>query len=173
MRIVAGRWRGRRLKSPSGRQVRPTSDRVREAWMSIVQPALPDARVLDLFAGTGALGLEALSRGAAHVDFVEQAAASLRILNENIDALDARAEVTVHRSDVMRFVDTLAAGAYDVVFADPPYRQGFAERIAQRWTETPFAALLGIEHERGAVMPPAGDTRLYGDTAITFYRSPQ
>jgi 16S rRNA (guanine966-N2)-methyltransferase len=172
MRIVAGRWRGRRLKSPSGRQVRPTSDRVREAWMSIVQPALPDARVLDLFAGTGALGLEALSRGAAHVDFVEQAAASLRLLNENIDALDARAEVTVHRSDVMRFVATLTADAYDVVFADPPYRQGFAERIAQRWTETPFATLVGIEHERGAPMPPGGDTRLYGDTAITFYRRP-
>src|SRR5215208_1251328 len=99
MRIVAGRWRGRRLEAPAGSAVRPTSDRVREAWMSIVNASLPDARVLDLFAGTGALGLEALSRGAAHVDFVESAATSLRILRQNVDALGAADAVTLHRAD--------------------------------------------------------------------------
>ena len=89
MRIVAGRWRGRTIAAPAGRVVRPTADRVREAWMSVVQPWLPGARVLDLFAGSGALGLEALSRGAAQADFVEQAAPSLRALRDNIAALDA------------------------------------------------------------------------------------
>ena len=170
MRIVAGQWRGRRLKAPAGSQVRPTSDRVREAWMSIVNPHLPDARVLDLFAGTGALGLEALSRGAAHVDFVDAAASSLKILRENIDALGAGDAVTVHRADAARFAEGLAEGAFDVAFADPPYRQGLAERVARRWVSAPFAALLGIEHERGADMPDGGDTRIYGGTAITFYR---
>src|SRR5437764_12710937 len=89
VRIVAGRWRGRRISAPSGSQVRPTLDRVREAWMSILQLDLPNARVLDLYAGSGALGLEALSRGAVSADFVEKNARSLRALEENIAALDA------------------------------------------------------------------------------------
>ena len=137
--------------------------------MSIVQPLLPGARVLDLFAGTGALGLEALSRGAVHVDFVEQAASSLRILRENVDALDAASSVTVVRAEARHFIDDLAADAYDVAFADPPYRLGHAEHVAKRWMQTPFARVIGIEHERGAALPDGGDTRAYGDTAITFY----
>src|SRR4030095_12653009 len=87
VRIIAGRWRGRRITAPAGDQVRPTGDRVREAWMSIVRPWLPGARVLDLFAGSGALGLEALSRGADLVDFVEIAPRSLAALRANLDAL--------------------------------------------------------------------------------------
>src|SRR5919109_5697681 len=89
VRIVAGQWRGRRIKAPPGDRVRPTADRVREAWMSIVQPHLLGATVLDLFAGSGALGLEALSRGASSAVFVEIAAQSLRTLGENIEALGA------------------------------------------------------------------------------------
>src|SRR6476660_7024693 len=89
MRIVAGRWRGRTIAAPTGRQVRPTADRVREAWMSIVGPLLPDARVLDLFAGSGALGIEAVSRGAAIADLVEIAPASLRAIQGNIEARGA------------------------------------------------------------------------------------
>src|SRR3954469_15063525 len=103
MRIVAGRWKGGPLPPPAGRAGRPTADRVREAWMSIVQPWLPDARVLDLFAGSGALGLEALSRGAASADFVEIAPPSLHTLRENAAALGAdalgAAAMTVHRVD--------------------------------------------------------------------------
>ena len=137
--------------------------------MSIVQPALPDAKVLDLFAGTGALGLEALSRGAAHVHFVEQNAASLRLLRDNIAALDATAGATVVRADALAYARTLLAGAYDVAFADPPYHLGLAQDMAQHWLAVPFAAILGIEHERRAELPTGGDTRGYGDTAITFY----
>lgn len=169
MRIVAGEWRGRRIAAPDDDRVRPTADRVREAWMSIVQRRLPGARVLDLFAGSGALGLEALSRGAVSADFVELSARSLRALRENIAALGAGGAAHVHRADALRFVADLPAGAYDVAFADPPYRLGMAERIAERWLELPFAELLGVEHEARLKMPPGGDTRRYGDTAITFY----
>src|SRR3954470_11226464 len=104
MRIVAGEWGGRRIEAPPGRGTRPTTDRVREAWMSIVQPALPGARVLDLFAGSGALGLEAVSRGAEHADLVERAVPSLRAIATNIEALGAAAQVTVHRADAVEFV---------------------------------------------------------------------
>lgn len=170
MRIVAGRWRGRRLVAPAGRDVRPTLDRVREAWMSIVHPLLPDARVLDLFAGSGALGLEALSRGAAMVDLVETATPSLRAIAENIGALDADDTVRVHRVDAVKFAKALEPHAYDVAFADPPYEMGLSQQIAERWLEVPFADVLGVEHRWFEKLPEGGDTRRYGDTAITFYR---
>jgi 16S rRNA (guanine966-N2)-methyltransferase len=173
VRIVAGRWRGRSIKAPAGEVVRPTADRVREAWMSIVAPRLPGARVLDLFAGSGALGLEALSRGAERVDFVEMAPQSLAALRANIAALGAGdAEAAVHRADAVRFVAGLAPGAYDVAFADPPYRLGLAQQLVERWLEAPFATLLGVEHHAREALPGEGDTRRYGNTAITFFRAP-
>jgi 16S rRNA (guanine966-N2)-methyltransferase len=171
MRIVAGRWRGRRLVVPAGDIVRPTADRVREAWMSIVQPALPGARVLDLFAGSGALGLEAISRGAAHADLVEKATPSLRAIADNVAALGAEAEVSVHRADAMRFLATLAAHAYDVAFVDPPYDLGLAAAVAESWLAVPFADLLGVEHRAFEKLPPGGELRRYGGTGITFYRA--
>ena len=140
--------------------------------MSILQADLPDARVLDLFAGSGALGLEALSRGAARADFVEVSARSLKALRENADALGAGAAAVIQRGDALRFIERLEAGAYDVAFADPPYGLGLAERVARRWLEVPFAAVLGVEHPARDPMPPGGDTRRYGDTAVTFYRAP-
>ena len=137
--------------------------------MSIVQPSIPGARVLDLFAGSGALGLEALSRGAGSVDFVESGPQALRTLRENADTLGATG-ITIHRSDAMAFVEKLGAGTYDLAFADPPYRKGFAEAVVRRWEECAFANLLGVEHAATETMPGEGDTRRYGDTAITFYR---
>ena len=169
MRIVAGRWRGRRIDAPEGDQVRPTGDRVREAWLSIVNPLLAGARVLDLFAGSGALGLEALSRGAEVVDFVDNAPRSLRTLKANVEVLGAGSSAVIHRVDAMRFVEQLAPHAYDVAFADPPYDHGLATELANRWLETPFAEVLGIEH-RANEKPPGGDPRRYGNTIITFYR---
>ena len=138
--------------------------------MSIVQPSLPGARVLDLFAGSGALGLEALSRGAVSVDFVENSAHALTALRENAEALGAGPAFTVLRQDAIRFIESLPADAYDVAFADPPYRLGLAEQVASRWLEVPFAGLLGVEHAATESMPEGGDTRRYGSTAITFYR---
>ena len=139
--------------------------------MSILQADLPGARVLDLFAGSGALGLEALSRGAAHADFVELANASLTALRANIDALHAGDVSTVHRGDALRFIERLEPRSYDVAFADPPYRLGLGERVAARWLEVPFADVLGIEHAAAESMPGDGDTRRYGDTALTFFRA--
>ena len=171
MRVIAGQWRGRRLVSPDGRDVRPTLDRVREAWMSIVHPQLADARVLDLFAGSGALGLEAVSRGAASADLVESAVASLRAIASNIALLDADDVVRVHRADAVAFAQKLAPHAYDVAFADPPYEMGLSQRVAEQWLAVPFAAVLGVEHRWFEKMPGAGEKRRYGDSAITFYRT--
>ena len=170
MRIVAGRWRGRAIEAPVGRQVRPTADRVREAWMSIVGPLLPDARVLDLCAGSGALGIEAVSRGAVSADLVEIAPPSLRAIQRNVELLGAGDAVRVHRQDALRFIEGLEAGAYDVAFADPPYDLGMAGAIAERWLAVPFASVLGIEHRRDESLPGDGDRRIYGQTAITFFR---
>lgn len=167
MRIVAGIYGGRRLVVPADDRVRPTADRVREAWMSILASELPDARVLDLFAGSGALGLEALSRGAATADFVEMHEKSLRALRANVDALGAGASATIHRGDAEHFAERLAPGAYDVVFADPPYSVDYASRLVALFRRTPFARILSVEH-RADVDVTGDDTRRYGDTAITF-----
>lgn len=138
--------------------------------MSIVSPLLPDARVLDLFSGSGALGIEALSRGAVSADLIENAPASLRLIDENIALVGAGDRARIHRVDAMRFIRLLEPHAYDVAFADPPYDLGLAAKVAEQWLATPFADVIGIEHRRYEPMPE-GDTRRYGDTAITFYRT--
>ena len=171
LRIIAGEFKGRRLKTPAGRSVRPTGDRVKEAWFSILQPSIPDARVLDLFAGSGALGFEALSRGAVAADFVENHQASLATIRDNAAALKVEDRVTIHRMDAVRFAERLQPGAYDVVFADPPYATTDAERLVTLFRATPFARALSIEHS-GDVVLPGDDTRRYGDTAITFVYAP-
>jgi 16S rRNA (guanine966-N2)-methyltransferase len=167
MRIVAGQYRNRRLVVPDDPRVRPTADRVREAWMSILGPRLIDARVLDLFAGSGALGLEALSRGAAHATFVELNGPSLEALRTNIETLQVTGQATVHRGDALRHVQQLTAQAYDVVLADPPYAHQHATTLVEQFRRVPFASVLAVEH--AATEDPAGDDcRRYGDSALTF-----
>ena len=139
--------------------------------MSILQFDLPGARVLDLYAGSGALGLEALSRGAIAADFVEKDPTSFRILQENIEALGARDLATIHRKSALPFAEGLGALDYDVAFADPPYATGDAAKLAERWMSSPFSRILSIEHSATTEMPEGGETRKYGSTAITFYRS--
>src|SRR5260370_35884556 len=126
LRIIAGEFKGRRLKAPAGRTVRPTGDRVKEAWFSILQQSIPEARVLDLFAGSGALGFEALSRGAVSVDFVETGKASLAAIRDNATTLNAGDRVTIHRSDALRFAERLQPAQYDRAVADPPHARGQA-----------------------------------------------
>jgi 16S rRNA (guanine966-N2)-methyltransferase len=171
VRIVAGEWRGRRIVAPDDDRVRPTADRVREAWMSILGREIVGAKVLDLFAGSGALGLEALSRGAAVAEFVEINPRSLKALRANAETLGAGAAAIVHRADAVRFAAGLKAADFDIAFADPPYKLGLAKAIAERWLEVPFAGVLSVEHWIRDEMPAGGDTRKYGDTAITFYRA--
>ena len=169
-----GGGRGGGSSRPPGARVRPTADRVREAWMSIVQPWLADARVLDLFAGSGALGLEALSRGAAHADFVESAARQpARASRENLAALGAgdRA-IRVHRGDALRFAERLRAARLRRRLRRPavrPRARRAGRRALARTSRSP--TLLGVEHRAFEQMPEGGDRRRYGDTAITLYRS--
>lgn len=151
--------------------MRPTGDRAREAWMSIVHPDLAGAAVLDLYAGSGALGLEALSRGAASADFVELSGPSLRAIRENGDALGALSQMRIHRGDALRFAERLEPGAYDVVFADPPYDLGIATKLAALWLRQPFSRILGVEHSAHEPLPEGGDTRVYGGTAVTIYKT--
>ena len=190
LRIVAGQWRGRRISVPP-QGVRPTADRVREAWMSILQPFIPDAQVLDLCAGSGALGLECLSRGAAHCNFVEQSPAVLKVLAANVAALGAGERATVQRAEAVNFVERLWDGRrktegaalpssvprpYSLALADPPYATDVAERLAAIWLARPFADIFGIEHAAAISLPDAtgaatADRRRYGDTALTIYRT--
>ncbi|MBA3853864.1 MAG: 16S rRNA (guanine(966)-N(2))-methyltransferase RsmD [Gemmatimonas sp.] len=185
LRIIAGQWRGRRITVPES-GVRPTADRVREAWMSILQPHIPDAYVLDLCAGSGALGLECLSRGATHCDFVEQSPKVAKVLQSNIAALKAEAVSTVHLKDAVQFslhltshISHLAVQGrqYQVALADPPYSSPVAEQLATIWLQHPFSDIFCIEHAASLSLPDpesdaSVDRRRYGDTAITIYRPP-
>jgi 16S rRNA (guanine966-N2)-methyltransferase len=139
--------------------------------MSILGSELEGARVLDLFAGSGALGLEALSRGAASVDFVELNPPSLRALDQNVAALGAGDAVTIHRADALRYVERLSEGAFDVVFADPPYTGDLAARLVAHFRRHPFGRILSVEHRSDLVLD-GDDTRRYGDSAITFCHAP-
>ena len=168
MRIIAGRWKGHHLKVLRGRDIRPTSDRVREAWMSALGGRLDDARVVDLFAGSGALGLEALSRGASRVVFVERARGALKLLRANIELLGAQSECQVWEGEVFRFLDGLDE-PFDVALADPPYAQGEARRLVDVFRKKPFAKELWLEHpwRESLDLPEWARTRRYGDTALS------
>lgn len=136
--------------------------------MSAAGPDLAEARVVDLFAGSGALGLEALSRGATHAVFVERARDALVALRENVAALDAEGSVTIVTDDVFRFLDRLPE-PFDIAFADPPYETGDARALVERFLERPFARTLWLEHpwREKLTLPDHARTRRYGDTALT------
>jgi 16S rRNA (guanine966-N2)-methyltransferase len=174
VRIVAGAYGGRRLAAPRGGRTRPTADRVREALFSMLGP-VADARVLDLFAGSGALGLEALSRGAAEVTFVDSSAAATRAVRTNLEALGAGAEVL--RSDARAFLrKARAAGRqYDLVFLDPPYQRAgaVAEALAGDLAAVlaPGARVVAESDRRSPLELPLAlqADRRYGDTLIRIF----
>lgn len=173
MRIVGGKWAGRHLTPPADRRVRPTAEAVRDALLTHLAPELAGARVLDLFAGTGALGLEAMSRGAKHADFVETRPASLHALKANVAALHVRERTRIFRKDALPFAAALEAGAYDVAFADPPYGSAMLDRLVETWLARPFARVLALEHHADHRLPAGGRTRWFdeGETALTVYRA--
>lgn len=176
MRIIAGKWRGRIIDAPPGRKTRPTSDRVREAWLSAVQTEIPDSNVLDLFAGSGALGIEALSRGAAHVTFVEQAAPVIRTLKTNLANLYVDpAFTTIIRADAMQYAAAAERLTFDLALADPPYHQGFAAELMLDFARRPFAHWFWVEHGASEALPDVAGarTRTYGDTALTSITAPE
>ena len=169
-RIVSGRWGGRRLAVPKDRRVRPTAERVREAWLNIMGPELAGARVLDLFAGTGALGLEALSRGARSADFVEFRPSSLHALRANIASLRMRERTRVFKRDALPWAAALTAGAYDIAFADPPYESRMLDRLIERWSTTRYARILAVEHARTHDLPAGSHREVIEETGLTIYR---
>ena len=144
MRVVAGALRGRKLVAPEGLQVRPTAERVRQATFNALdhRGVVRGARVVDLFAGSGALGIEALSRGATHVTFVETDKAALACIRQNLDHVGMTAQATIVRADVARWVrGGSAAGTVDLLFADPPY-------TFEGWTDLLAAVLPGLRRDR-------------------------
>jgi 16S rRNA (guanine966-N2)-methyltransferase len=178
VRVVAGRFGGRTLVAPRGRAVRPTSDRVREALFSILGVACVDgARVLDLFAGSGALGIEALSRGAAEAAFVDSSLAAVAAVKRNLSALGLEAEV--RRQDALAYLRGASRDArqYDLVFLDPPYRQASALGPELSTALGPILApdaRVVTESDRRAPLElglALLDERRYGDTLIRIHGS--
>jgi 16S rRNA (guanine966-N2)-methyltransferase len=172
MRIIGGKWAGRHLMSPPDKRVRPTAEHVRQEWLRLLEPKLKGARVIDLFAGTGALGLEAMSRGAATADFVETRPASLHALKANIAALHVRERSRLFKKDALPFAEALEPFAYDIAFADPPYGSKMLDRLIETWQQTPFASILAVEHATDHELPAGGKrVEIDDSTALTFYRA--
>ena len=177
MRIIAGEARGRTLTAPPGSGTRPTQDYVRESLFNILSPRVPGARVLDLFAGTGALALEALSRGAEFAVLCDRDRAALSCIRKNIAAVRAEDRCRVFSGDYAACIRSLSGReGFDLVFLDPPYRMENTGEIAGQLLDAELLLpgfLIVCEHRKGA--PPAADGRFraadarrYGDTEITF-----
>lgn len=171
IRVIAGDLGGRRIPAPSGRTTRPTPARVREAWFSALGKSVQDSLVLDLYAGTGALGIEALSRGARGATFVERDAAAATALGRTLETLGVAEKCTVRRGSVEPFIESLCrtGSDFDIVLADPPYGTGAAVVLVDRFRADPFASILCVEHEPDVLDEVDGQwQRRYGDTALSF-----
>ncbi|UXN70516.1 16S rRNA (guanine(966)-N(2))-methyltransferase RsmD [Devosia neptuniae] len=180
MRIVAGKFRGKQLTSPSDESIRPTADRVRESMFNILAsrlgPVFDGIRVLDLFAGTGALGLEALSRGAAHVTFVDTGAEARGIIRDHIEAFGAGGITKLLRRDATDLGTPGTFGQFNLVFLDPPYNKGLGEQAlaglrTNGWL-APGATMVLEDSTEATITLPAGftleDRREYGAAAVHF-----
>ena len=170
MRIVGGKFAGRDLTSPNDFRVRPTAEHVRAGLLDMLAADLPKARVLDLFAGTGALGLEALSRGAERCDFVEFRPASLHALRANVATLRLRDRIRIFKRDALPFAAALEPESYDIAFADPPYESKMLDRVIDSWRTGRFSRVLAVEHTRTHLLPPGASRRAFDDTLVTIYR---
>ena len=140
--------------------------------MELIAEDLAGARLVDLFAGSGALGLEALSRGAASCDFVENGAPALHALKANVAALRARDRSRIFDRDAIPFIERLDIGSYDIALADPPYGSRKLDRVVRRWQASPFSRILVLEHARDHAGVPAGERRETGDSVATVLRVP-
>ena len=183
MRIVAGKFRGRTLASPPDNSIRPTSDRVRESVFDILSsrlgPDLGGARVLDLFAGTGALGLEALSRGASYAMFVDSGIAARALIRDHIQIFGVAAASKLLKRDATSLGTIERFRPFDLVFLDPPYGKGLGERALASARDGGWlvaGALIVLEEKKGVALDlPEGftleDERVYGDTVVRFLAS--
>ncbi len=181
MRVIAGTQKGRRLKTPTGKQIRPTSERVREALFSILGERIVQARVLDLCCGTGTIGLEALSRGARNVVFIDHDKQSLDILRENLKRCGNPVAATVMGGDAWKFSKQPQLHhykPYDVIFVDPPYEHRKIHQLVVELGRNEMLAengLMIVEHFWKTSLPQETDTlqhvrqARYGDTILTFF----
>jgi len=176
LRVVGGEARGRRLKTPKG--IRPTQGIVKEAIFNLVGPAIDGVNVLDLFAGSGALGIEALSRGAAAVTFVDREPRGLAILRQNLDALDLKARANVVRGDVVRWLESSPEQIKQAgfVFMDPPYEDPVLDRALKAIDREVTGATVVVEHSRRQELPALARLqvdrqRRYGDTIVSVLRA--
>lgn len=183
MRIVGGRLKGRVLSAPSSRAIRPTSERLRESIFDILEHRFPGqvngARVVDLFAGTGALAIEALSRGARFALFVDNGAEARALLRANVEALALGGLTRIWRADATKLGSAPAGGPFALAFVDPPYGEGFAATalaalVEGRWLE-PNALCVVEEAAKVEIPAPVGlaliDERVYGDTRIVIFQT--
>ena len=176
MRIIAGQFRGTRLQTPPGIDIRPTADRLRESIFNIIGPRIKGKRVLDLFAGTGAMGLEALSRGASHAVFIDNHPTALELIHRNISKVKIRERATVIRWDITRNLMCLRGHTgSDIIFMDPPYRRGLIHSTLNQLqsVETGVRTIV-VEHAADESLDdlPDGflleDQRRYGKTLVSF-----
>ena len=170
MRIVGGKLAGRDLVSPQDARVRPTAEHVRAWLLDALAADLKGARLLDLFAGTGALALEGLSRGAASADFVETRPSSLHALRANVAALRMREKTRIFKRDALPFAAALSENSYDIAFCDPPYESRMLDRVIETWMSTRFSRVLAVEHARTHELPMGAHRRTFDDTTVTVYR---
>lgn len=182
MRIIAGKYKSRLIQMPKAVKVRPTQDRVREAVFNILGKACAGAKVLDLYSGSGAFGIEALSRGADRVTFVDTDSRCIRTIKENLKSLNILHKMNVIKSDAIRAMGRLASSeeSFDLVFLDPPYYKGLTEKTLITINKYDIIRPSGIivaEHSKKDEVPESvGRFRLvrqstYGDTVISFYKS--
>ena len=184
MRVVGGRLKGRNLASPSSREIRPTADRLRESVFNILVHAygdpIPEARVLDLFAGTGALGIEAVSRGAAFALFIDNGAEARALLRNNVEALGLGGVTKIFRRDATHLGPVHPLEPFSLTFVDPPYGKGLAEKALASLREggwlVPGALLVVEEAKAASFAAPDGfeelERRAYDDTEFVFVKAP-
>jgi 16S rRNA (guanine(966)-N(2))-methyltransferase RsmD len=175
MRVIAGRLKGRRLKAPWWDGLRPTSDKLRETLFNILAPRMNGARVIDGYAGSGAVGIEAMSRGAAHVTFVEQDRRAVALIEENLRTCRVEGGYTIHRGDVATVLPSLGSNAFDLILLDPPYDIATMTPVLDASAGAlASGGLVVLEHatrrepEPVAVLEPVRRVRS-GDSMLTFF----
>lgn len=180
MRITAGTARGREIICPPGLEARPTASKIRQAFFNILRNKVDDARFLDLFAGSGLMGLEALSRGARELVAIDESRRMVKAIEENLNRLNFHGQV--FQADVRSFLDQLPKRGFDIIFADPPYKSSQSEGVVHQVARREILhddGVLAIEHAREIRLPEesgklvAYDRRDYGQTSITFYHHKQ
>jgi 16S rRNA (guanine(966)-N(2))-methyltransferase RsmD len=177
LRIISGEKKGTRLFSLKKRKIRPTSDKVKGAIFNILS-SVEDKMVLDLFAGSGALGIEALSRGAQEVVFVDKSFSSLDLIRKNLEKLGFKDKSRLIKKNVLRFLKDKFEGRFDLILADPPYGKGLCQKVLEILSEKEFLnakGVLVIEHHKKEKIEKVGNYKLlqerkYGDTLVSFFR---